>query len=158
MNVLVLNTPYLPMYSRASRSPAVTKSSTLYYPYWLAYSVGVLESDGFTVKFLDAPAMGLDKQQVYEIAKQFKPALTVVDTTTSSIYSDVEVAATIHDLTGSRTIMVGTHASATAEETLWLNLKIDAVARGEYDLRCRKTRRKTSWVRSSASSRWVTVR
>jgi radical SAM superfamily enzyme YgiQ (UPF0313 family) len=133
MNVLVINTPYLPMYSRASRSPAVTKSSTLYYPYWLAYCVGVLEEDGFDVTFLDAPAMGIDKNSVFDIAVKCKPDLTVVDTTTASIYSDVAVGAEIKRLTGSKIILVGTHASATPEESLGLNDQIDAVARGEFD-------------------------
>jgi len=133
MRVLVLNTPYLPKYSRASRSPAVTKSDTLYYPYWLAYAVGVLEQDGFEVKFIDAPAMELDHAAVYAIAQEFKPELTVVDTTTASIYNDVEVGAKIKSDTGSKVVLVGTHASATADETLELNDTIDAVAIHEYD-------------------------
>ncbi|MBD3418754.1 MAG: radical SAM protein [Chitinivibrionales bacterium] len=133
MKVLVLNTPFMKMYSRASRSPAVTKSSTLYYPYWLAYAVGVLEDNGFDVKFIDAPAMDLDHDQVYEIAQEFKPELTVLDTTTGSINNDVATASKIKDLTGSKTVMVGTHASATAEETINISEKVDAVAVAEYD-------------------------
>jgi radical SAM superfamily enzyme YgiQ (UPF0313 family) len=121
------------MYSRASRSPAVTKSSTLYYPYWLAYAVGVLEKEGFEVKFFDAPAQNLTHEDIYKIAAEFKPQLTVVDTTTASIYNDVKVGATIKEMTGSKIILVGTHASATAEESLGYNDKIDAVAKAEYD-------------------------
>ena len=47
MKIVTLNPPYFPMFSRASRSPAVTKSSTLYYPFFLSYATGVLEDDGF---------------------------------------------------------------------------------------------------------------
>ena len=36
MNVLFLNPPFLPRFSREQRSPAVTKSGTYYYPKWLS--------------------------------------------------------------------------------------------------------------------------
>ena len=39
MNVLFLNPPYMPNFSRGQRSPQVTKSGTFYYPIWLAYAV-----------------------------------------------------------------------------------------------------------------------
>ena len=43
MNVLFLNGPYKKLpYSRASRSPAVTKSGTVYYPIFLAYAAGLV--------------------------------------------------------------------------------------------------------------------
>lgn len=96
----------------------------------LAYAVGVLEADGFEVKFIDSPAMAIDKNELYRIAADFKPDLTVVDTTTASIYSDVEVGAAIHTLTQSSIGLVGTHASATPDETLAMNTNILAVARG----------------------------
>jgi len=43
MNVLLINPPYFPKFSRFSRSPAVTKSGAIYYPIWHAYAAGVLE-------------------------------------------------------------------------------------------------------------------
>jgi hypothetical protein len=58
MKVLTLNPPFFLRFSREQRSPAVTKSGTLYYPMWLAYATGVLEQDGFDVKLVDAPAQG----------------------------------------------------------------------------------------------------
>ena len=41
MRVLFLNPPFHPRFSREQRSPAVTKSGTLYYPKWLATAAGV---------------------------------------------------------------------------------------------------------------------
>ena len=42
MRVLFLNPPFMGgRYSRTSRSPAITKSGTVYYPFWLAYSAGL---------------------------------------------------------------------------------------------------------------------
>ena len=134
MKVLVLNPPFLPRFSRSQRSPAVTKSGTLYYPFWLAYTTGVLEEAGFETLLVDAPADGLDKRDVLKLAKDFNPRLIVLDTSTPSIYNDVEIAASLkNELPDSFVTLVGTHVSALPEETLNLNKKIDALARGEYD-------------------------
>ena len=42
MKITALNPPFLPHFSRGQRSPAVTRSGTLYYPIWLSYAVGAL--------------------------------------------------------------------------------------------------------------------
>ena len=46
MRVLFLNPPFHPRFSREQRSPAVTKSGTLYYPKWLATAAGVAIKNG----------------------------------------------------------------------------------------------------------------
>jgi len=71
---------------------------------------------------------------VIEKVREFKPELVVTDTSTPSIYSDVNSAALIKkELPESFAVLVGTHPSALPEETLNLNDSIDAVAIGEYD-------------------------
>lgn len=134
MNVLLLNPPFLKNFSRPQRSPAVTKSGTLYFPLWLASATGLLESKGFAVDLIDAPADGRDLDYVMERAKRFQPGLIVVETSTPSIANDVNVAASLKDaFPGSFIVLVGTHVSALPKETLALNDKVDAVALGEYD-------------------------
>jgi radical SAM superfamily enzyme YgiQ (UPF0313 family) len=134
MKVLMLNPPFLPKFSREQRSPAVTKSGTLYYPMWLAYATGVLEAAGFDVKLVDAPAQGLGMEGLIPLVKHFAPDMAVVDTSTPSIYNDVKVAAKIKELVpGCTTALVGPHVSALPEETLQLDPSIDVIARGEYD-------------------------
>lgn len=133
MKVLMLNPPFLPKFSRGSRSPCVPKGGTLYYPLWLAYATGVLEKEGFNVKLIDAPARDFDKKDIEDIAKHFNPDLSVIDTSTPSIYNDVEVGEKIKEITGNFVIMVGMHPSALPEQTLKISEKIDAVARHEFD-------------------------
>ena len=133
MKILVLNPPFLPKFSRTSRSPAVAKGGTIYYPIWLAYATGVLEKNEFNVKLIDAPAREYNFDSTLNLVKKFSPDITVIDTSTPSIYNDVKIAEAIKDATGSFIILVGTHVSALPEETLKINKKIDAVARGEYD-------------------------
>ncbi len=134
MRILLLNPPFFPRFSRSQRSPAVTKSGTLYYPVWLAYATAVLEQGGFDVKLIDAPAQDLKKDQVRKIARDFNPKLIIVGTSTPSIYNDVTFASGLKDMLPESFItLVGTHVSALPEESLELNQNIDAVARGEYD-------------------------
>ncbi len=134
MKILMLNPSFLSRFSRSQRSPAVTKGGTLYYPFWLAYATGVLEEKGHEVRLVDAPAQGLDLKGTIEYARDFKPKLVVLDTSTPSIYNDVKVGELIKGaLPESFVVLVGTHPSALPEETLKLSDKIDAVARGEYD-------------------------
>ncbi len=134
MNILFLNPPFIGRFSRTSRSPAVAKGGTLYYPIWLAYAVGVAEKAGHNVVFLDAPADNLDLDQIFDKMGDFVPDLSIVDTSTPSIYSDIIVAEKIKNKYPQVfSVLVGTHPSALPEETLKLSNSIDAVAVGEYD-------------------------
>ncbi len=134
MNVLMLNPPFKGRFSRTSRSPAVTLGGTIYYPFWLAYATGVLEQNGFLVRLIDAPAQGLSVADIMARVKELPPQLIVVDTSTPSIYNDVQVAEQLKEsLPSSFVTLVGTHPSALPEETLRLGEHVDAVAVGEYD-------------------------
>lgn len=133
MKILTLNPPFLPKYSRNSRSPAVTKGGTLYMPIFLSYCCGVLEKEGFDVKLVDAPAQKLAFEDVVKIATEFDPKMIVVDTSTPSIYNDVKVASKLKAATNAFVVLVGTHVSALPEETLKLDENIDAVTIHEYD-------------------------
>lgn len=120
-------------FSREQRSPAVTKSGTFYYPQWLCYAASLVESAGFEVKVIDAPARKVELDEVIRKAEEFSPSLTVVDTSTPSITNDATVAAKVRAATRSFVVLVGTHPSALPDETLMLNDSIDAVARREYE-------------------------
>jgi len=50
LKVFMLNPPFLKRYSRPQRNPGVTRSDTMYYPYWMAYATGALEKAGFDVQ------------------------------------------------------------------------------------------------------------
>ena len=135
MKILLLNPPFLPRFSRFSRSPAVTKSGTIYFPIWHAYAAGTLEQAGHEIKLLDAAAEGLDREACFRIAQDFQPDMIVTYTSTPSIYNDVEIAGMLADLLPeSFAILTGPHVSALPEETLRLDTRVDAVARQEYDL------------------------
>lgn len=145
MKVCFINPPFKPecgKFSRESRSPSIGHSGVLYYPLWLIYAACVAEKTGFEVVFIDAPAKQLNKEQTLErVGKEAADAkLFVFDTSTPSIYSDVEFAGAIKDLYPEAfTMLVGTHPSATADETMEISSKIDGLARHEYDYIVRDT-------------------
>ena len=131
---MLLNPPFFPKFSRSSRSPAVAKGGTIYYPLWLSYAAGVLEKEGFETMLLDAPAESLSLGQVAEKAAEFKPRLLVVDTSTASIHNDVKVVEELKKKNPKAfAVLVGPHASALPLESLKLSRKVDAIARHEYD-------------------------
>ncbi len=134
MRILMLNPPFLPKYSRESRSPCVTKGGTIYMPYFLAYMVGVLEKHNFDVKLVDAVVNEWSHEQTINFIKEFSPDLVIIDTSTPSIYNDVEVGSKIKQaLKDTHICLVGKHVTDLPEQTLRLSNKIDSVCRGEYD-------------------------
>jgi radical SAM superfamily enzyme YgiQ (UPF0313 family) len=137
MKILCLNPPFKTecgRFSRSSRSPAITKSGTLYYPIWLCYVAGVLEASGFQVKVIDSCAYEYDLAATLKLVHDFQPQLCVVDTSTPSIYADVQTGAEIKKILPHCLVaLMGTHPTALPEETLGLNEAIDAVVVGEAD-------------------------
>ncbi len=134
MKILLLNPPFLNKYSKSSRSPAVTKSGTIYFPLWLAYSAAVLDEKGYDLKLIDAPAKCITKDETLEEIKAYAPELIIVDTSTPSINNDLDFAKRIKDaMPEVKIAMVGTHATACSTEILTENDYIDFVCRHEYD-------------------------
>jgi radical SAM superfamily enzyme YgiQ (UPF0313 family) len=137
MKVTYLNGPYRRQaYSRSSRSPAVTKSGTIYYPIWLAYAAGLAQQEtDFEISLLDAVARKWGPEDVIESFQAEPPDLVFCDTSTPSIYEDIATAGAIKEaFPKTQVVMVGTHATAKPEEVLHYHPQIDAVARGEFDV------------------------
>lgn len=139
MKVYFINPPYkseFGKFSREQRSPAITKSRTIYYPLWLIYAAAVTKENGFEVLFVDAPAKQMGTDACYdEIQKKGADTkLFVLDTSTPSIYSDIQFLKGLKEkYPEAFTVLVGTHVSALPKETISLDDAIDAVARHEYD-------------------------
>lgn len=134
MKILMLNPPFLNKYSKSSRSPAVTKSGTIYFPLWLSYATGVLDRAGHEIKLIDAPAKCYTNEETLKEVRVFKPELTVIDTSTASINSDLRFAEMIKkELPETKICLVGTHATACVTEIIPKHHYIDFIARHEYD-------------------------
>jgi len=148
MKVLFLNPPFKTEYgrfSRTSRSPAITKSGTLYYPIWLCYTAGVLAEARHQVKLIDSCAYEYNLEKTLQLVSEFKPQIAVLDTSTPSIYSDVRTGSEIKNiLPDCFVVLMGTHPTVLPEETLKLDGKIDAIAVAEADYTVRELAQKLS--------------
>ena len=137
MKVLLLAPPFkteLGKFSRASRSPAITKSGTIYNPLWLAYACAYLEKNNQECMLLDSCADQLNEEKTLEKIKSFEPKLIILDTTTPSIVSDIKYAEYIKKaMPNVHICVVGTHPSILTDEVLDMSDAIDTIARHEYD-------------------------
>jgi radical SAM superfamily enzyme YgiQ (UPF0313 family) len=137
MKIALVNPPFKPehgRFSRASRSPAITKSGTLYYPIWLAYACGLLEKNGHEVLLVDSCAEKLDIDTTVARVDDFQPDLVVVDTSTPSIAEDVHSAALLKETRSTPFVcLVGTHPSSLPDEVMAMDARIDCIALREYD-------------------------
>ncbi len=112
----------------------MTKSGTLYYPMWLCYAAGYLKQKGHEIKLVDCPASSMNWDKLNNTLSRFKPDMVVINTSTPSIYSDVEIGSKIKtEHPNTFLVLVGPHVSALPEETLHLSEKIDAIAVKEYE-------------------------
>jgi len=135
MKIAVINPPFMNgRFSRTSRSPAIVKSGTMYWPFWLAYAVGTLEREKHQVLFLDCPAENITRNQLLLKLEEAAPSLIVLDTSTPSIVSDLSLAEELAALLPDAPVfLVGTHVSALPEQVLIRSPFITGIAVGEYD-------------------------
>lgn len=134
MKVLLINEPFVKDFNRTQRWAARTRGRVLRAPDWLAYAAAVLEREEIQTELYDFPAMGWEKKELETLVRRTRPDYVVLDSTTPSIFSDIECASICKKNSDARVLMVGPHASALPEETL-LAAKglVDAVCIGEYD-------------------------
>ncbi len=134
MRVLFLNPPFHPRFSREQRSPAVTKSGTLYYPKWLCHAAGVAIREGHDVDVVDAPAAVLSLKAVSDRIEAKGMEAVVCDTSTPSIVNDVRVVEELRAANPKlKILMVGRHVSAMPVETFAMSPAVETVAVREYE-------------------------
>lgn len=135
LDAIFINGPFLEGFSRESRSPAVTKSGTLYYPAWLAYACGYAEENFFKCKLIDSVADKISFENSINLVVNQNPFIIVIGTSTPSIDADLLFARELKaKLPFSLIILVGTHASSCAASIVAEFDFIDIIARREYDL------------------------
>jgi len=134
MKILVINEPFVKDFCRTQRWAARSRGRVLRAPDWLAYAAAVLEQDSLDVRLMDMVAEDKTKEDLRSLARQEKPDFVILDSTTPSIYSDIECARIVKNESNTKVIMVGPHISALPEETLAsAEGAIDIACIGEYD-------------------------
>lgn len=137
MKIFMLNPPYGMDFCRSARWAARSRGRVQRHPDWMLIATAVLEEAGNRVRFLDGAALNLSFNEVSAELSNFRPDLTVIHTTTPSIYNDLKYARLAKDA-GSMVVLIGAHASAEPEDTLKKAPFVDAIAIGEYDYTLRE--------------------
>ncbi len=138
MRIAFVNPPFKPRFSRESRSAAVSKGGTLYYPHWLAIAAAYSRHRGHTIDLFDGCATPMSHEAAAERVEKFGADIAILDTSTPSVYNDLRLADRIKRRNPSvRVFLVGPHVSATADATFAYaakhDLQLDGVLLGEYD-------------------------
>ncbi len=117
MRVLLLNPPYVDDFCRSARWATKSRGRVQRHPDWMLIATGVLEESGYEVTFIDGAALNLREDDVKKEFIDFKPELTVLHTTTPSIYNDIAYAKLAKELTGCKTVLIGPHVTAVPDNT-----------------------------------------
>lgn len=136
MKIYFLNPPCTPRFIRSARWEAADKGGTAYYPLWLAYAAGVVETK-HKVRLVDARAWGWSVDDVIEDVERFAPDLVIVECSFCSLTSDINLAWMIKQNAGeAKIVLVGTPCSQFPDKIL-RHEGLDVVARFEYDFTVR---------------------
>ena len=134
MKIMVINEPFVKDFCRTQRWAARTRGRVLRAPDWLAYAAAVLERYNYDVRLLDMVANNQTKDDLRDLIRKESPDFVVLDSTTPSIYSDIECARIVKEESKAKVIMVGPHISALPGDTLSLaGGVVDVACIGEYD-------------------------
>ncbi len=128
----MLNPPYGKDFCRSARWAARSRGRVQRHPDWMLISAGLLERKGFDVRFIDGAVLNLEKENIKRAIEEFKPDLSIIHTTTPTIYNDIEYARLAKDY-NSMVVLIGPHVSVEYDSTLRIAPFIDAIAIGEYD-------------------------
>ncbi|MFH1761112.1 MAG: radical SAM protein [bacterium] len=136
MKIAFINPPFLPRYSRESRSPAVSKGGTLYFPMWLSYAAGYCEVRGHNIILNDYSTRDVPWENALIEIEGFSPDIIFMNVTTGSSINDYLFAAALKEKLGCgvHISLVGTHVSAVPEDALDNCRDCDSICRGEFEL------------------------
>ena len=127
---LFLNPPSFERFDggAGSRYQARREVRSFWFPTWLAHPAALVPGS----KLVDAPAAGLELEDVASIAADYE--LAVLHTSTPSFRFDLRMAEGLKDANPRLMIgLVGSHVSVCPEASLKASRAIDFVTRGEFD-------------------------
>lgn len=102
------------------------------YPFAMAYATTALKQAGHDVRMLDAIALEMSSNEALTEIETWVPDMVVLETSTPSIYADLEFARQLNQQSQTRIVYCGPHATALPREVL-NDAPGLAVLRGEYD-------------------------
>lgn len=103
------------------------------FPFFLAYTSALLKREGHKVNVIDAATLQMQQDEFLHAVNQRKPEMVVIETSTPTINLDLAYSKMVKELTGSKIMLVGPHASLFPAELLQENVFVDYIGVGEYE-------------------------
>jgi len=132
MKILAINPQYAKGYIHSARWDEITISGSHWYPIFLSAMVGLCESHRHECKLIDAEAGNMTDEEVFKIAKKFKPNFSIVYITERGFKENLKLAEKIKKATKSKIIFVGPWCSMNPKEML-KNKIVDHLIDGEFE-------------------------
>jgi len=104
------------------------------FPFFLGYTAGLLERDGFEVKVIDGVPLNLPYTDFVQRSVEAKPDLILFEPATPAINRISEIAKDLARRTGARIVFAGSHVTTFAREVLAEHPHVDCVMVGEYEM------------------------
>src|ERR1700693_2740029 len=130
LKTLFLNPPSLENFDggASSRWPATREIQSYWYPVWLAYPAGMLESS----RLLDASPDKITPDETVRIARDYE--FVVLFTSTAGFQSDLRLTRAMREANpGLKVAFVGPHVQVQPDASLNASEDIDFIVRGEFD-------------------------
>jgi len=140
MQILIINPPAANKIKYIREGRCEQRLSSFQYtmpPISLLSIAGLMEREKFEVKILDCISEELDFADIKREINAFAPALIIINISTATYYSDLEIVKLIRDITSCHITAIGVHVSVLPEIVLKESL-LDSTIIGEPELTCLK--------------------
>jgi len=97
---------------------AVADNYGVFPPLNLSYVAAILKNSGNEVRLIDANALGLSKEKILKIVREFKPDIIAFTITTYMFYSVLKWVRYLKKNTKAKTLVGGAHMGLYPEETM----------------------------------------
>jgi radical SAM superfamily enzyme YgiQ (UPF0313 family) len=104
------------------------------FPFFLGYTAGLLERDGFEVKAIDGVPLNLAHEEFMKRAIEAKPDVILFEPATPAIYRIGRIAQELAEATKARIVFAGSHVTSFPREVLADFKHVDFVLIGEYEM------------------------
>ncbi len=104
------------------------------FPFYLAYTAALLESENFDVSVIDAIPLNLTLEDFVDKAISTRPDIILFETATPTIYHDLKIAKLLKEKTSALIALSGAHVTTFPKETLEESEYVDYILTREYEL------------------------
>lgn len=132
MKILILNPPVRSVkFSRDGRCQSEANTWLDTFPPTTLASIAGCVREKYDIKLIDCIGSNISFEECIIKVQNYQPDYTIINTSTPTIFTDIEVAAKIKEVSSSKIIIYGEHVTARYEKLLRCFNQIDYAVLGE---------------------------